>query len=636
MLVIDELAVRVAGRLLLDAASAHIPTGARVGLVGRNGAGKTTLFRVIAGELAPEHGQVQHTPRGSIDRLAQEAPDGPESLLETVLEADRERASLLAEAELATEPDRIAEIQTRLADIGAHAAPARAAGILAGLGFSHADQQRLSSEFSGGWRMRLALAATLFAQPDLLLLDEPTNYLDLEGTLWLQEHLARYPRTVIIISHDRDLLDHAVNFILHLDAGKLTLYRGGYSAFERQRRERQALDRKLAKQQESERKRLTAFVERFRAKATKARQAQSRMKLLAKLEPTAAAVAEEVLPIEFPPPAKPLSPPIIALDDVSVGYEPGKPVLRRLNLRIDDDDRIALLGANGNGKSTLVKLLSGRLAPMGGRITRSDKLEIAYFAQHQLDELAPQDSAYDHLRRLLPEQPEAKVRARAGAIGFPGPKADTPAGRLSGGERARLLLGLATLGGAHLIVLDEPTNHLDIDSRAALITGINSYPGAVILVSHDRYLIEACADRLWLVAGGQVVPFEGDLDEYRDTVLAQRGGALSALAEDGKGGGSRKAADAPRGRVEIRRAAAQMRTELAPLRHRIAQAETAVKRLGGEIAAIDAALAEPGLFARDPARAAVLAKGRADAVSALARAEDDWLDASAAFESAMG
>ncbi|HWF96873.1 MAG TPA: ATP-binding cassette domain-containing protein [Xanthobacteraceae bacterium] len=628
MLVIDELAVRVAGRLLLDGASAHIPTGARVGLVGRNGAGKTTLFRVIAGELAPEHGQVQQTPRGSIDRLAQEAPDGPDGLLETVLKADRERAHLLAEAELATEPNRIAEIQTRLADIGAHSAPARAAEILAGLGFSHADQQRPSSEFSGGWRMRLALAATLFAEPDLLLLDEPTNYLDLEGTLWLQEHLARYPRTVIIISHDRDLLDHAVNWILHLDAGKLTLYRGGYSAFERQRRERQALDRKLAKQQDNERKRLTAFVERFRAKATKARQAQSRMKLLAKLEPTAAAVAEEVLPIEFPPPAKPLSPPIIALDDVSVGYEPGKPVLRRLNLRIDDDDRVALLGANGNGKSTLVKLLSGRLAPMGGRITRPDKLEIAYFAQHQLDELAPQEGAYDHLRRLMPDQPEAKVRARAGAIGFPGPKADTPAGRLSGGERARLLLGLATLGGAHLIVLDEPTNHLDIDSRAALITGINSYPGAVILVSHDRYLIEACADRLWLVAGGQVVPFEGDLDEYRDAVLTERGGGKSA--EPG-----RKAADAPRGRVEIRRAAAEKRTELAPLRRRIAEAETAVKRLGGEIAAIDAALAEPGLFARDPARAAVLAKGRADAAVALARAEDDWLDASAAFESAM-
>jgi ATP-binding cassette subfamily F protein 3 len=628
MLVIDDLAVRVAGRLLIDGASAHIPTGARVGFVGRNGSGKTTLFRVLAGELAPEHGDIKHS--GSIERLAQEAPGGRESLLEVVLKADRERTALMAEAEHTTEAERIAEIQTRLADIGAHSAPARAAEILAGLGFSHVEQARPSAEFSGGWRMRLALASVLFAQPDLLLLDEPTNYLDLEGTLWLQAHLARYPRTVIIISHDRDLLDKAVNWIMHLAHGKLTLYRGGYSAFERQRRERQALDRKLAKQQESERTRLMAFVERFRAKATKARQAQSRLKLLAKLEPTAAAVAEEVLPITFPPPAKPLSPPIIALEAAAVGYEEGKPILRRLNLRIDDDDRIALIGANGNGKSTLVKLLSGRLAPMSGRITRADKLEIAYFAQHQLDELEENAGAYDHLRRLMPDQAEAKVRARAGAIGFPGETADTPAGQLSGGERARLLLGLATLSGAHLIVLDEPTNHLDIDSRAALISAINTYPGAVILVSHDRYLVEACAERLWLVADGQVTPFAGDLDEYGALVLAERGGAQAA---EGKG---RKAAEAPRGRVEIRRAAAEKRSELAPLRRRIAEAESAVKRLGQEIAGIDAALADPGLFTRDPARAAALAKGRADAVSALARAEDDWLEASAAFESAMG
>ncbi len=631
MLVIEDLAVRVAGRLLLDGASAHIPTGARVGFVGRNGTGKTTLFRVIAGEHAPEHGQIQHDARGSIERLAQEAPGGPQSLLEVVLGADRERSRLLTEAEHATDPDRIAEIQTRLADIGAHAAPARAAAILAGLGFSHADQQRPASAFSGGWRMRLALAAVLFAEPDLLLLDEPTNYLDLEGTLWLQAHLARYPRTVIIISHDRDLLDNAVNWIMHLEGGKLTLYRGGYSAFERTRRERQALDRKLAKQQESERARLMAFVERFRAKATKARQAQSRLKLLAKLEPSAAFVAEEVLPITFPPPAKPLSPPIIAIEDGAVGYKADKPVLRRLNLRIDDDDRIALLGANGNGKSTLVKLLSGRLKPMNGRITRADKLEIAYFAQHQLDELADDASAYDHLRRLMTEQSEAKVRARAGAIGFPGEKADTPAGRLSGGERARLLLGLATHAGAHLIVLDEPTNHLDIDSRAALVSAINAYPGAVILVSHDRYLVEACADRLWLVAGGQVAPYDGDLDEYGALVLSERGGPSP---QDAKAA-PRKPTDAPRGRGEIRRAAAEKRIELAPLRRRIAEAESAVKRLGEEIGRIDAALADPELFARDPARAAALAKGRADAVSKLARAEDDWLEASAAFESAM-
>jgi ATP-binding cassette subfamily F protein 3 len=627
MLVIDELSVRVAGRLLIERASARVPAGARVGLIGRNGAGKTTLFRVIAGEVTPEQGSVHHAPRARIDRLAQEAPAGPENLIEVVLKADRERSNLLAEAQSATEPYRIAEIQTRLADIGAHSAPARAAEILAGLGFPHSDQDCPSSELSGGWRMRLALAASLFARPDLLLLDEPTNYLDLEGTLWLQEHLARYPSTVIVISHDRDLLDHAVNWILHLEAGKLALYRGGFSAFERQRAERQALDSKFAKEQEKERKRLAAFVERFRAKATKARQAQSRLKLLAKLEPRAAPVAEAVLPIEFPPPAKRLSPPIIAFEGVAVGYEPGRPILRRLNLRIDDDDRIALLGANGNGKSTLAKLISGRLEPVAGRITRADKLDIAYFAQHQLDELALNESAYDQLRRRLPDVPEARVRAHAGAIGFPGEKADTAAQQLSGGERARLLLGLATLTGPHLVVLDEPTNHLDIDSRAALVAGINAYPGAVILVSHDRYLIETCADRLWLVAGGQVMPFDGDLDDYRNIVLAER----SSAASD-----QRPKAAAPPGRSEIRRAAAERRIEFAPLRRRIAEAEATIRRLGQEIAGLDAALAEPGLFATDPARAARLAKARADAVKALARAEDDWLHASTAFETAMG
>jgi ATP-binding cassette subfamily F protein 3 len=630
MLVINDISVRLAGKLLLDGASARIPAGARVGLVGRNGAGKTTLFRVIVGELTPERGSVELSPRARIGRLAQEAPDGPESLIAVVLAADAERARLLAEAETASDPHRIADIQMRLADIGAHAAPARAAEILAGLGFSHAEQQRPCAEFSGGWRMRVALAATLFAAPDLLLLDEPTNYLDLEGTLWLEDHLAHYPHTVVVISHDRDLLDNSVDWILHLDASKLALYRGGYSAFERQRRERQALDQKFAKKQEAQRKQLQAFVDRFRAKATKARQAQSRLKLLAKLEPAAAVVASEVRPIVIPPPAKPLSPPIVALDNVAVGYELGEPVLRRLTLRIDDDDRIALLGANGNGKSTLVKLLSGRLAPMSGAVTRADKLEIAYFAQHQLDELNPDTGAYHHLRALMPEAPEAKVRARAGAIGFPEAAADTPTGQLSGGEKSRLLLGLATLSGPHLVILDEPTNHLDIDSRAALITAINDYPGAVILVSHDRYLIEACTDRLWLVADGAVVPFDGDINDYQRFVLSDRND------NDNNGAGQQpKGSSAPRGgRAEQRRAAAQARVELAPLRRRIAEAEAAVARLNDEIARIDAALAKAGLFAREPAKAVALAKARADAVASLQRAEDDWLAASAAFEAA--
>ncbi|HVX91587.1 MAG TPA: ABC-F family ATP-binding cassette domain-containing protein [Xanthobacteraceae bacterium] len=623
MLVIHDLSVRVAGRLLLDQASARIPADARVGLVGRNGTGKTTLFRVIAGESGAEHGSIDIPARARIGRLSQEAPGGPESLLEVVLAADRERTRLLAEAEHARDPHDIAEIQTRLADIGAHSAPARAAAILAGLGFSHEDQQRPCASFSGGWRMRVALAAVLFAQPDILLLDEPTNYLDLEGTLWLEDHLAHYPHTVIVISHDRDLLDNSVDFILHLDGTKLTLYRGGYSSFERQRRERQALDAKAARKQEAQRKRLMAFVDRFRAKATKARQAQSRLKLLAKMEPVAVRADEEVREIVIPAPDRLPSPPIVAFDEVAAGYTPDRPVLRRLTLRIDSDDRIALLGANGNGKSTLLKLIAGRLAPSGGRITRADRLNVAYFAQHQLDELVAERSPYDHVRALMPDAPEAKVRARVGAIGFSGQAADTPVEKLSGGEKARLLLGLATFHSPHLVILDEPTNHLDIDSRAALIEAINAYPGAVLLVSHDRYLVEACAERLWLVADGTVRPFDGDIDDYRRLVLG-RGGPTAA---------KEKEADRP-SRSDVRRAAAQMRAELAPLRKRIAALDREIARLGARMAEIDAGLADPALYARDPGRAAALAKERAAVASTLAAAEHEWLTLSEEYEGA--
>ena len=627
MLVIDDLSVRIAGRLLIDSASVQIPTGARVGLVGRNGAGKTTLFHVIAGDILPEGGSVRIGSRERIGRLAQEAPDGPQSLLETVLAADSERASLLAEAEVAHDPHRIAEIQTRLADIGAHAAPARAAAILAGLGFAAAELDRPCAEFSGGWRMRVALAAALFAQPDILLLDEPTNYLDLEGTVWLEEHLARYPRTVIIISHDRDLLDNAVDTILHLDRGKLSFYRGGYTAFERQRRERQALDEKFGKKQEAERRRIQAFVDRFRAKASKARQAQSRLKLLAKLEPASAVVADAVRRIEIPSPATTLSPPIIALDDVAAGYTPGRPVLQHLTLRIDTEDRIALLGQNGNGKSTLAKLLAGRIMPSAGRIVRANRLAVGYFAQHQLDELHADESPYDHVRRRMPGAPETKVRAKVGAIGFSAEAANVEVERLSGGEKARLLLGLATFGGPHLVILDEPTNHLDIDSRAALIEAINEYPGAVILVSHDRYLLGACAERLWLVADGTVSSYDGDLEGYRREVLGGRGGVQSGNSRADK-------ADPRASRNTSRRNAAGRRSEAAPLRSRIAAAEAAIKRLSDEIARLDTALAAPDLFARDAAGAAALARARAEAERALAKAENDWLEASAAYDSA--
>jgi ATP-binding cassette subfamily F protein 3 len=622
MLLIKDLSIRVAGRLLIDHASVQLPANSRVGFVGRNGSGKTTLFRAIMGEVAPETGSIILPARSRIGRLAQEAPGGPQSLIEVVLAANAERARLMAEAETAHDPHRIAEIHTRLADIDAHAAPARAASILAGLGFTPEAQNRAVGELSGGWRMRVALAAVLFSEPDLLLLDEPTNYLDLEGTMWLEDHLASYPRSLIVISHDRDLLDNSVDHILHLGNEKLTIYRGNYSSFARQRAERQQVDAKALKKQEQQRKHLQAFVDRFKAKASKAKQAQSRVKMLAKLVPVDAMIERDVQPISFPAPDKLLSPPIVAMERVSAGYEPQRPVLRDLNLRIDNDDRIALLGSNGNGKSTLSKILAERLAPQTGQVTRAAKLKIGYFAQHQLDELRPRESAYQHLRLLMPEANESEVRARAGAIGFSADKADTPVANLSGGEKARLMLGLATFDQPHLIILDEPTNHLDIDSRGALAEAINDYPGAVILVTHDRFLLEACVERLWLVDKGSVTVFDGDLDEYRRKVL--RGDR--ADAENGRG----KAAPAA-SRVEARRAAADKRAELAPLRRKITAAEKAMDAHRVEIARLEAALAG-GLFAQDAKKAAHMSKARAEAVAALARAEEEWLEASAALE----
>jgi ATP-binding cassette subfamily F protein 3 len=619
MLSLTDISVRIAGRLLIDHGTAQIAPGARVGLIGRNGAGKSTLFQAIRGELPIETGSISLPPRWRIGSLAQEAPNGPESLIEIVLKADLERDALLKEADTAQDSDRIAEIQTRLIDIDAHSAPARAAAILSGLGFSAADQARPCSEFSGGWRMRVALAATLFSAPDLLLLDEPTNYLDLEGTLWLEDHLAHYPRTVIVISHDRDLLESSVDQILHLDRGKLTLYRGSYSGYEEQRATREMLDAKHAKRQEAERKRLQAFVDRFKAKASKARQAQSRVKMLEKMKPVAALVRQDVREITFPAPEKMLSPPIIAVDNVSVGYDPKHPVLNRVTLRIDNDDRIALLGANGNGKSTLVKLLANRLAPFSGKITRADKLAVAYFAQHQLDELNEDGSAYDHVRRLMPDAPESKVRGRVGAIGFSGKAGDTSVKSLSGGEKARLLLGLATFFGPNMIILDEPTNHLDIDSRAALAEAINEFPGAVMMVSHERYLIESCADQLWVVADRAVTPFDGDLDDYRRLVLSSRGVRA----------GSR---DRGHDRAKPQRTKVEKRTPL----KKISDAEAEIARINGIISKIDAALALPDLFQRDPKQAAQLGKARAAAAQALQRAEDEWLIASSSFDEAAG
>jgi ATP-binding cassette subfamily F protein 3 len=623
MLTISDLSLRIAGRLLLDGASLSLPAGAKAGLVGRNGTGKTTLFRAITGELAPEKGGITFPKNTRIGQVAQEAPGTEEVLIDIVLSADTERASLLAEAETATDAHRIAEIQTRLTDIDAHSAEARAATILAGLGFDQNAQQRPASSFSGGWRMRVALASVLFAQPDLLLLDEPTNYLDLEGTLWLENYLSSYPHTVLLISHDRDLLNRAVSSIVHLEQKKLTFWRGGYDQFERQRAEKMELLEKTRVKQEAARKHMQAFVDRFRYKASKARQAQSRLKALERLQPIESMLDETVTPFRFPRPEKQVASPIIALENGAVGYTPGKPVLSRMTLRIDNDDRIALMGANGNGKSTFAKLLSGRLKLEQGRMTIAPGLKVSMFAQHQLDDLRPEENAYQHVRRLMPDAPEAKARAKVAQFGLATEKMSTPAKDLSGGEKARLLMGLAAFEGPNLFILDEPTNHLDIDSRAALIHALNDFPGAVILISHDRHLIEATADRLWLVKDGDVAPFDGDLSDYRRIVTGQPVDRREKREAD-------KASKADR-----RREAAQRRAALEPVAKEIKATEGLIERTRQRLDAIEDQLADPALYEKDPKAVTQLSKERADLAGTLERQEERWLALSAQYEEGM-
>ncbi|KQW30985.1 glycosyl transferase family 1 [Rhizobium sp. Root274] len=628
MITINDISARIAGRLLIDHATVALPAGTKAGLVGKNGAGKSTLFRIITGDLSAETGNISIPKNARIGQVAQEAPGTEDSLISIVLAADKERAALLLEAETATDPHRIAEIQTRLADIGAHSAEARAATILSGLGFDHEAQLRPASSFSGGWRMRVALAAVLFAEPDLLLLDEPTNYLDLEGTLWLEDYVRRYPHTVIIISHDRDLLNTAVNSIIHLDQKKLTFYRGGYDSFERQKAENDELQMKAKAKNDAARKHLQSFIDRFRAKATKAKQAQSRIKALERMGTVAAVIEDHVNPITFPKPEKQPASPIVAIASGVVGYEPGKPILKNLNLRIDNDDRIALLGSNGNGKSTFAKFISGRLEAQGGQLKTASTLKIGFFAQHQLDDLIPNESPVDHVRRLMPQEGEAKVRARVAQMGLATEKMDTAAKDLSGGEKARLLMGLAAFHAPNLLILDEPTNHLDIDSRKALIEALNDYEGAVILISHDRHLIEATVDRLWLVNNGTVTSFDGDMEEYRSLIIAA-----------GKKPAERDKADTAAGdqvnKAEQRKAAADRRASLAPLKKKINEVEALTKKLETLIQTLDKELADPALYEKAPAKAAEKAKQRGEAAAKLSAAEEQWLELSTEYEEGM-
>jgi ATP-binding cassette subfamily F protein 3 len=626
MITITDLSARIAGRLLLDHASVTLPSGTKAGLVGRNGAGKSTLFRVITGDLAAESGSVTIPKNTRIGQVAQEAPGTEDSLITIVMAADKERTALLAEAETATDPHRIAEIQMRLVDIDAHSAEARAASILAGLGFDAEAQLRPASSFSGGWRMRVALAAVLFAEPDLLLLDEPTNYLDLEGTMWLEDYVRRYPHTVIVISHDRDMLNNAVNSIVHLDQKKLTFYRGGYDQFERQKAEADELQMKAKAKSDAARKHIQSYIDRFRYKASKARQAQSRIKALERMGTVSAVVEDHVQPITFPAPDKQPASPIVSISKGAVGYTPGQPILKNVTLRIDNDDRIALLGSNGNGKSTFAKLISDRLQLDGGEMKLAPSLSIGFFAQHQLDDLIPNESPVDHVRRLMPDAPEAKVRARVAQMGLATEKMATAAKDLSGGEKARLLMGLAAFHAPNLLILDEPTNHLDIDSRRALIEALNDYDGAVILISHDRHLIEATVDRLWLVNEGTVKPFEGDLEEYRDLIIA------SGRKKDDK---PQAASDEPASKADQRKANAEKRASLAPLKKKINEIESLTGELEKVIQALDKELADPALYEKAPAKAAQKAKERGEAAAKLSAAEEEWLMLSSEYEEAM-
>jgi len=622
MLTISGLCYRVGGkhgRALLDEADTQIPDKAKVGLVGRNGAGKSTLLDLIRGRLMPDRGDI-FLPRGCrIGFLAQEAPSGESNPLDTVLAADRERARLMAELERDAEPLRIAEIEARLDEIGARSAPGRAARILAGLGLDPDMQARPLSELSGGWRMRVALAAVLFAEPDLLLLDEPTNHLDLEAALWLERFLRRYRHSFILVSHDRGLLNAATTSTLHLHAGKLTLYSGPFDSFLRVRREQAERQAALAKRQQQQRAHLQSFVDRFRYKASKARQAQSRLKALARLEPVALIVDSAPVTLRLPQPLE-LSPPLIALDRVSTGYAAGMLVLSRLHLRLDPDDRVALLGANGNGKTTFARLLAGRLPALSGEVRRSPKLTCGFFAQHQIEEMRPEESAFEHLAALLPDALPETIRARLGGFGFSQDKAFVPVSELSGGERARLNLALVTHDAPSLLILDEPTNHLDMETREALVEALTEYSGAVVLVSHDWHLVELVADRLWLVEAGTVKPFEGDLDAYRERLLDrdEEPGAAAAPSTDP--------------RRMARREAAERRLAMEPLRRKARLTEATAARLTEERRALDRSLAAPHAFSGRGAALQAALKRRAELARLIDEAEAEWFAAEAAIE----
>ena len=621
MLTINNLTYRIQGRPLFEDASLVLPDGAKAGFVGKNGTGKTTLFHLIQGHISADSGSTEVNKKARIGAVAQEAPAGEETVLEVVLAADKERTALLAEAETATDPHRIGEIHMRLADIDAHSAEARASSILKGLGFEQDRQNAPTRQLSGGWRMRVALAAVLFSQPDLLLLDEPTNYLDLEGTLWLEKYLATYPYTVFLISHDRDLLNKAVSSIVHLEHRKLTFYKGNYDTFEETRRMQMELNNKSREKTLDQIAHLQKFVDRFKAKATKAKQAQARVKMIEKLKPPEAMFDEHAAPFQFQQPKVDLPTPMITLDKVSTGYG-DTVILKNVTQRIDPDARIALIGVNGNGKSTFAKLLAGDIPVIEGQLKINKKLDIAHFAQHQMDKLKPEQTPLEHVTPLMPLDNEARRRSRLAQMGLTTSRMDTKAKNLSGGERARLLMGLITFSGPSMMILDEPTNHLDIDSRNALVYALNDYQGAVLIISHDRHLIEATCDTLWIAENGTIRELDEDLDSYQRSITSNKD------AKSGNGG------PGVNDRKQSRQEAAARRAELAPLKKKITDAENRMKRLKTEIDKIEAQLADPKVYDGPPDKLIALGKDKARFSSDLEALEESWLEFSAELEEA--
>jgi ATP-binding cassette subfamily F protein 3 len=616
MLNLNGITVRLGGRTILDRATASLPTGARVGLIGRNGAGKTTLMKAITGQHDPDDGAVEMPRATKMGYLAQEAPSGDSTPFETVLAADLERAALLNEEEHTEDHHRIGEIHERLMAIDAHAAPARASRILVGLGFDEEMQHRGLDSYSGGWKMRVALAALLFSEPDLLLLDEPSNHLDLEATLWLESFLKSYRATMVVISHERDLLNNVVDHILHLEGGKCTLYVGGYDAFELQRAERMAQLASARVAQENQRNKLQDYIAKNSARASTAKQAQSRMKALARMQPIAEMASDPTLAFEFPSPNE-LKPPLVTLDMAAVGYTEGKPILQRLNLRIDPDDRLALLGRNGNGKTTMARLLAAQLPAMEGSVSASGKMRVGYFTQYQVEELDGKDTPLEHMTRQMKGASPAAVRGQLGRFGFSGAKATTLVGKLSGGEKARLALALITRDAPHMLILDEPTNHLDVDAREALVQALNDYEGAVVLVSHDRHMLELTADRLVLVDNGTATEYNGSLDDYVDMILGKN--QPKAAKVDKKG--DRKAAAAAREREQT-------------LRNAVKVAEGEMAKLTAERSAIERAMFDPATAEPQHAKLSMtdLMKLRASVADRLEAAEAKWVKASEGLE----